>query len=61
MPKFKRATAAHCALKAKKRKRKQREDPTKHQREQECNTAARRQLRLDNSEKREQEQLRNTA
>ena len=40
MPKFKRATAAHCALQAKKRKRKQREDPTKHRREQEHNIAA---------------------
>ena len=55
MPKFKHATAAHCALQAKKRKRKQREDPTKRQREQEHNTAARQQLRADNPDIREQE------
>ena len=61
MPKFKRATAAHSALQAKKRKRNQREDPVKRQQEQERSAAARRRLRVDNPEIREQEQQLNTA
>ena len=56
MPRFKCATAAHCANQAKKRKRNQREDPIRWQEEQECNTAIRRLLHEDNPERREQEQ-----
>ena len=55
MPKFKRATAAHCARQAKKTKRSQREDPVRHHEEQGCNAAARRQLCVDNPERREQD------
>ena len=59
MPRFKRATAAHRANQAKKRKRNQREDPVRRQEEQECNTATRQLLHEDNPERREQEQQRN--
>ena len=55
MPELKRVTAAHSALQAKKRKRNEREDPVKGQKEQERNAAARRRLRVDNPERREQE------
>ena len=48
MLKQKRVSSAHLARQAKKRKRSQREDPVKRQREQEGNTAARRQLRINN-------------
>ena len=62
MPKQKRrASSAHLARQAKKRKRSQREDPVKRLREQERNAAARRQLRLDNSETRLDERLRDAA
>ena len=61
MPKQKRVFSAHCARQAKKRKRNQREDPLKRQKEQEHNTAARRQLRLDCLERRQEERLRDTA
>ena len=60
MPKLKCATAAHRANQAKKRKRNQRQDPVRHQEEQECNTAARRLLRVTNPERREQEQQQDT-
>ena len=61
MPKLIQRSSAHCSLQAKKRKRAQREDPVKHQREQESNTATRQQLHVDNPERRQEEQQRNTA
>ena len=53
MPKQKRVSSAHLARQAKKRKRSQREDPVKRQREQERNAAARRQLRINNPVRRQ--------
>ena len=60
MPKLKRRSSAQCLLQAKKRKRTQREDPTKRLREQERNTAARGRIRQENPELRREEQERNT-
>ena len=61
MPKQKRASSAHLARQAKKRKRSQREDPVKRQREQERNAAARRQLRVNSPERRQEERQRDAA
>ena len=60
MSKFKHTTAAYSANQAKKRKRNQRQDPVRRQEEQECNAAARRQIHVDNPERREHEQQRDT-
>ena len=61
MRKQKRASSAHLARQAKKRKRTQREDPVKRQREQERNAAARRQLHINNPERRQEERQRDAA
>ena len=61
MPKQKRASSAHLARQAKKRKRSQREDPVKRQREQERNAAARRQLRINDPERRREERQHDAA
>ena len=61
MPKFKRATTAHCARQAKKRKRSQRVDPVRRRVEQLRDTAAHRRIREENPEHRLEEQERDTA
>ena len=61
MPKQKRVSSAHLARQAKKRKRSQREDPIKRHREQERNTAARRQLHINNPERKLEKRLHDAA
>ena len=51
IPKFKHSIAAHCVRQATKRKGSQREDPVRHQEEQERNAVARQQV-WDNPETR---------